>query len=95
MTWLLLVVLIGWPVLALIDDLNRRELARSLAAVMAALRDPEQEAFSKPQTARDGKALEPVEVDRSSVGHQTGGEAEHGSLAIGQPSPGGPVGRVR
>jgi hypothetical protein len=46
MSWFLLIVLIGWPVLALIDDLNRRELARSLAAVMAALRDPEQAADS-------------------------------------------------
>ena len=43
MTWLMAVILVGVPLLSLLDDLARRDLARTLATAQAALRETEQE----------------------------------------------------
>ena len=43
MSWLVAVVLVGLPLLSLLADLTHRDLARTLAAAQAALRETEQE----------------------------------------------------
>jgi hypothetical protein len=43
MSWLVAVILVGLPLLSLLDDLARRDLARTLTAAKAALREAEQE----------------------------------------------------
>jgi hypothetical protein len=43
MSWLVAVVLVGLPLLSLLDDLARRDLAWTLTAAQAALRETEQE----------------------------------------------------
>jgi hypothetical protein len=43
MSWLMAVILVGLPLLSLLDDLASRDLARTLKAAQAALREPEQE----------------------------------------------------
>jgi hypothetical protein len=43
MSWLVAVVLVGLPLLSLLDDLARHDLARTLTAAQAALRETEQE----------------------------------------------------
>jgi len=43
MIWLVAVILVGLPLLSLLDDLARRDLARTLAMARAALHETEQE----------------------------------------------------
>jgi hypothetical protein len=43
MSWLVAVIVVALPLLSLLDDLAHRDLARTLAAVQAALRETEQE----------------------------------------------------
>lgn len=43
MTWLVVVILVGLPLLSLLHDLARLDLARTLAAAKVALREMEQE----------------------------------------------------
>jgi hypothetical protein len=43
MSWLVAVVLVGLPLLSLLDDLARRDLARTLTVAQAALCETEQE----------------------------------------------------
>jgi hypothetical protein len=43
MSWLVAVILVGLPLLSLLHDLARRDLARTLTAAKAALREAEQE----------------------------------------------------
>jgi hypothetical protein len=43
MNWLMAVVLVGLPLLSLLDDLAHRDLARTLRTAQAALRKTEQE----------------------------------------------------
>ncbi len=46
MTWLLLIfALVGLPLVGLLDDLARRDLARTLSWAQAVLRDAEEETW--------------------------------------------------
>jgi hypothetical protein len=43
MSWLVAVIVVGLPLLSLLDDLGNRDLVRTLTAARAALRETEQE----------------------------------------------------